>query len=328
MTLYREQLEAALRVVTVLSPTRFAWFDQASPPLPRKTLRALDAAAARAHLVSQLRQCLYLRFYSTGAPVPDAATKPRPARCPDLVDALSRANSGKGCWSTGWLVRSVEAAGVVCERDEIRLMAPAGSWRGPTGVEARVGQGVDVLTPKEQLGVSPGCYLAQSNLELAANHDARILRVYWNATAEGALLLMVHLTNLLNDQGLPFRFKVVAHPDCFTRCDAAVLYLLQDDFERAAPTLARAFAAAAREIGPAVPAFTKRLAPGVAIAEDPAEGTSFGWHRCGLVAEALIDAHERGIDALEQRVDSVRARFAEAGLSLEAPYLNAGSNDR
>jgi hypothetical protein len=328
MTPYREQVEAALRVVAILSPTRFAWFGQASPPLPRKTLRALDAAAARAHLVSELQRSLYLGFYATGTPVRDAAPKPRPARCPDLVDALSRANAGTGCWSTGWLVRSVEAAGIVCERDDLRLMARTDGWRAPAGGEARVGEVVHLLTPKEQLGVSPGCYLAQSNLELGAERDAAIVRVYWNTTAAGALMLMAHLTSLLNDQGLSFRLKVVAHPDAFTRCDAAVLYLLQNDFEAAAPALERAFAAVAGELGPAVPAFTKPLAPGVGLAEDPAQGTSFGWHRCGLVAEALVDAHRRGIDALERRLAGARAHFAAAGLSFEAPYLNAGSHDR
>ncbi len=326
MTLFCQQVEAALRVVTILSPTRFAWFDQASPPLPRKTLRALDAGAARAHLVSQLRQRLYTGFYCPGSPTPDAAPPTRPARCPDFIHALSCANSGKGGWTSGWLVRSVEGDGVVGERDEIRFLAPAGSWRESSGGAVRIGATVDFLTPKEQLGVSPGHYLARSDVELGTNDD--LVRVYWNTTAAGALLLMASLTHAMNDLGLCFRFKVIGDPDGFTRCDSAVLYLRQDDFERAAPALARAYAAAAREIEPAVPAFAKRLASGVGLAEDPTETMSFGWNRCGLVAEAIIDAHERGIDALARRVDRVRERFAEAGLNLEAPYLNPGASDR
>jgi hypothetical protein len=326
MTLYRAQVEAALRVVTVLSPTRFAWFDQPSPALPRKTLRALDAESARAHLVSQLRQRLYTGFYTRGAPTPDAASSTRAARCPDFVHALSCANSGKGCWTAGWQVQSVEGNSVVGERDEIRLFAPAGSWRESSGGAVRVGATVDFRMPKEQLGISPGHYLARSDVELGTSGD--LVRVYWNTTAAGALLLMANLTNTLNDLGLCFSFKVIGHPDCFTRCDSAVLYLLQDDFDRAAPALALAHAVAAREIEPAVPAFTKRLAPGVALAEDPTHAISFGWHRCGLVAEGIVDAHELGIDALERRVDRVRDRFAEAGLGLDAPYLNPSTHDR
>src|SRR5688572_1224534 len=236
MTLYRKQVEAALRVVTILSPTRFAWFDQASPPLPRKTLRALDADSARAHLVSQLRQRLYTGFYATGSPTPDAPSA-RPARYPDFVHALSRANSGKGGWNAGWLVRSVEEDGVVAERDEIELRAPAGSWRECSGGAVRVGATVDFLMPKEQLGISPGHYLARSDVELDTSCDPRLVRVYWNTTAAGAVMLMANLTHSMNDLGLFFRFKVVGHPDCFNRCDSAVLYLRGDDFERSLPAI-------------------------------------------------------------------------------------------
>jgi len=140
--------------------------------------------------------------------------------------------------------------------------------------------------------------------------------------------LMAGLTGALNDRGLAFRLKVIAHPDCFTRRDAAVLYLRGDDFDTAAPALADVRGAVAGEIGAAVPAFTKPLAPGVAVAENPTEGMSFGWHRCGLLAEAIIEGHERRLRTIERRIDRVAERFAEAGLSLDAPYLNPGATDR
>jgi hypothetical protein len=184
------------------------------------------------------------------------------------------------------------------------------------------------LTPKEQLGFSPGFYLAQSDVELDLSDAADLLRVYWHATPRGALLLMESLTRSLNGLGLAFRFKVVAHPDGYGRCDAAVLYLERQEFERAAPELVRVLGWAASELEPPVPAFTRRLAPGVAIAEDPGSAESFGWHRCGLLAEAVVAAHEQGVDDLAGRVGQVRRVFAEAGVSLEAPYLNAGSADR
>jgi hypothetical protein len=328
MTNYEEQVEAALRAVTILSRTRFCWFDQASPPLPRKTLRALDSDAARAYLLAGIRQALYLGFYAAGAPVPDAAPPARLARSPGFIQKLSTANAGRGCWTGGWLVRSLEDDGVVGEREELRVWAPAGSWRGPVGARVRIGATIEFLEPKGELGASPGFYRAQGDVHLLADRASKLARVYFNTTAAGAVLLMANLTSALNELELPFRFKVVDHPDCFTRCDAAVLYLEQDDFERAAPALARAVTAAAGEIGARVPAFTKRLGPGVAVAEDPTEDMSFGWHRSTLVAEGILDAHERGVVELGRRVDCVRKRFAGAGLSLDAPYLNEGSCDR
>jgi len=329
MTPYRAQVEAVMGAVSILSATRFAWFGCASPALPRRTARALAAEAARTHLVSQLRQRLYLGFYAAGAPVAQAAPPARPARCPDFVGALSAANSSQGCWSSGWVVTSIEDDGAVSgERDGLRLLAPDGTWRGNPGAPVHLGSTVDFLMPKEQLGISPGFYLAHGSLELDPRHESGIVRVYWNTSPAAAVTLMASLTGALNDRGLAFRLKVIAHPDCFTRRDAAVLYLRADDFDTAAPALARARALAAGEIGAAVPAFTKPLAPGVALAENPSEGTSFGWHRCGLLAEAIIDGHERRLRTVERRIDHVAECFADAGLSLDAPYLNPGATDR
>jgi hypothetical protein len=330
---YRAQVAAAMNAVSILSATRFVWFGCASPALPRKMARALTANAARTHLVSQLRQTLYLGFYAAGAPVADATPPARPARCPDFVGALSAANSSQGSWSPGWVVTSIEDDGAVSgERDGLRLLAPAGAWRANEGALVHVGSSVDFLMPKEQLGISPGFYLAHGSLLLDARPESRIVRVYWNTNAAAAVKLMASLTSALNDQSIAFRLKVIAHPDCFSRRDAAVLYLRGDDFETAAPALARARARAvaviAGDISAAVPAFTKQLAPGVGLAESPTDGKSFGWHRCGLLAEAIVDGHERRLSTVERRVDHVAERFAEAGLSLDAPYLNPGSTDR
>ena len=154
------------------------------------------------------------------------------------------------------------------------------------------------------------------------------MRVYWNTNADGAVKLLAGLTAALNDRGLAFRLKVIAHPDAFTRRDAAVLYLRGDDFDTASPALAHVQHAVASELGAAVPAFTKPLARGVAVAENPTGGMSFGWHRCGLLAEAIIEGHERRLGTIERRIDRVAERFAEAGLSLDAPYLNPGATDR
>jgi hypothetical protein len=329
MTPYRAQMEAVMGAVSVLSATRFAWFGSASPALPRKTVLALTAEAARTHLVAQLRQVLYLGFYAVGAPVADATPPARPARCPDFVQALSAANSSHGHWSWGWTVTSIEEDGAVsAELDGLRLLAPGGAWRGSERSPIHVGSTVELLMPKEQLGISPGFYLAHGNVDLDPGSERRIVRVYWNTNAAGAVKLMASLTDGLNARGLAFQLKVMAHPDCFTRRDAAVLYLRGDDFDAAAPALARARAVAAGQIGAAVPAFTKPVAPGVAVAENPSEGTSFGWHRCGLLAEAIVDGHERRLGTIERRVDVVGERFAEAGLSLDTPYLNPGATDR
>jgi hypothetical protein len=39
------------------------------------------------------------------------------------------------------------------------------------------------------------------------------------------------------------------------------------------------------------------------------------------VAEAIVLAHERGLTRLDERLEVVAARFAEAGVLIDAPYL-------
>ena len=76
----------------------------------------------------------------------------------------------------------------------------------------------------------------------------------------------------------------------------------------------------------AMPVFAKPLVDGVAIGEHrSSHGGSFGTSRCQLVAEAIVDAHERRARSLDARLDAVARRFADRGLNLEVPYLVPGS---
>jgi hypothetical protein len=83
--------------------------------------------------------------------------------------------------------------------------------------------------------------------------------------------------------------------------------------------------AVAAGLRPTTPMFTKRVARGLAVAEDPGDGRSFGQHRCQLVAEGLVHAHEAGKTALADLTDAIAARFADEGLLVTRPWLNAGS---
>jgi len=174
----------------------------------------------------------------------------------------------------------------------------------------------------------PGWYYARSDVEHAPQ-GRPVARVYWNVGRAGAGLLMRAVTSELNAARAPFHLKVVDDPLGFARADSAVLYVERAAWETAAPAIERAHAQVAPYLRAPVPPIAKRLARGVAAADDPPEAAesregpteSFGTSRCRLVAEGVWDA--QGGDA----VSAVRARFARAGISLDAPYLNAGSHD-
>jgi hypothetical protein len=143
-----------------------------------------------------------------------------------------------------------------------------------------------------------------------------VVRVYWHVTAAGAPALVGKLTTCLRAAAVPYRLKVAQHPLRFDRADAAVLYLQAPDFLPLHERFASIAATHALDLRSRVPALTLALAAGVGLAEDPS-GESFGEHRCGLIAEALVTAHET---RARDRLAHVIRRFEEAGVDADAPY--------
>jgi hypothetical protein len=77
--------------------------------------------------------------------------------------------------------------------------------------------------------------------------------------------------------------------------------------------------------GPAVPAFTRVVAPGIALADDPDDGTDFGRHRCRAVATGLVAAAPGALPA-GRRAAVLRA-LADARLDPAALHLNPGNTE-
>lgn len=327
MTAYRDQVAAALSAVIIRGPTRYAWLGQASRGLDAGLDAELGDAVREAYLVSSLAAELYCSFYCQGHPVPARWGEPQPfAPHPSLAAALSDANMGTGSWEGGWTVEGLEGPNAVVATSRLRVRAPAESCHAPAGL--RPGAAVSVRVPKEHVWLSPGFYTALSDAPLDARLERGVVRAYWNVTHSGAPALMGALTARLNAMEVPFRLKIADHPARLDRCDAAVLYLPGERFDAARSTLLEVAAAVTEHLRPPIPAFTLPLAPGVGLAEHDGGAESFGSHRCRLLAEAIVRAHERSIGTLDDRVAVVADRFAEAGVAVDAPYREPTLSDR
>jgi hypothetical protein len=305
---YRRQVRSALAAVEIRGPAQYAWLGRRSRRLGPAVIADMGPVELRRYLVQSLRDELYFSFYCHGQPVPARWGEPQPVG-PDpwLLDAMSRANAGRGGREGGWTVDRVSDGHAVVSRDGLRVRVPRGADMSP-------GAAVSLPMPKELPAFSPGYWTALGD---AAAGDSRSgdVRVYWHVTAAGAPALVGALTTRLNDEAVPFRLKVADHPFRLDRCDAAVLYLEATDFTRVRARLGELAAALAPHLRPRIPAFTLALAPGVGLAEDD-DGESFGVRRCALLADGIVRAHEQELDGL----DAVVARFAEAGVAIEAPY--------
>ncbi|MDX1999123.1 MAG: lanthionine synthetase LanC family protein [Thermoanaerobaculia bacterium] len=303
--------DGAVRVAG--EPVRPEDFDPASRGLPLGVPGAdprLGALAAR----------LYDRFYCRdGAPLPSF----EPGDVAGFTAALSAARGGSDRWEPGWTVASVSANGqVVATKHGRTVELWPGQYLLPRGGgPPQPGLALTAYFPKESATYQPGFFFTWSTEPPDRDEPGTLLRLYWHVSAAGAPELLARLTERLDRFQVPFRFKTLAVPGAYGRLDAAVLFVARRFFPVVASVAAELHGQVAGFLGQAVPLFTKPLAPGLGLAEDPGHGESFGTHRCRLVAEALL-RQPHG-----DRRATVAAWFGAYGLDLARPWLNPGSVD-
>ncbi|WP_147332773.1 T3SS effector HopA1 family protein [Archangium gephyra] len=317
--------------VELHSPTRYAFRGElrevpAAPTLPPGV--AWPGAAGDSAEGSALRQTLEMELYTRGYVRPSGTPVPAdPMVQRDHGAALSAANNGRGTWESGWRIQGTDEDGMVgVIKDGITFwMAPAG-LRTASG-RIRPGDWCRVWVAKELRNLMPGFYFAIGNGDERDRRDAPepLVRFYWHLTAEGAAAYMAEATSRLNALNVPFRTKVLSDPGAYVRSDAGVLYLERRLYPRVREVVLELHRAVASRLRPEVPMFTRALAPGLGLAEDPRGGMSFGQSRCRLVARGLWSGFTRGRTDREGRLAAVAEAFHEAGVDPAVPYLETGS---
>src|SRR5262249_47384794 len=152
--------------------------------------------------------------------------------------------------------------------------------------------------------VSPGFYVAIGDKSSSERAERHLVRLYLSLGPDRAVWFVSRVTQALNPR-VPFRLKVINHPDRFDRRDAVILYVHRKDYDEAGELIEALYPQLGIGADAPVPALTKRLLPGVGLAHEPVDGGSYGFHRCGLVADGLIHAYERSVKSLGDRVDAV-----------------------
>jgi hypothetical protein len=327
---YREAVSEALAATVVHSGTAFSWLGDLVQELIPSVERAMPVAAAREYLRFKLQATLYNNFSCPGRPVAFDGHRPVGSRpeATAFVERLARANRGRGCRERVTVVRLDAArpeSSVVVRYHGLLAWAPMRGVEHAAGDELRPGTQVTVLLPKELVRLFPGFYMALGDEGLPL--DRPLVRVYWNLHSDAGPRLVEAITTALNRAGVPFRLKVVSDPRQYDRCDAGVLYLLRRDYKAVADQVKRVYVDLQGHLEPRTPAFTRALAPGLGLAEDPGGGESFGMHRCLVLAEGLIRACEANAGSLESRMAVVESCFRDSGVSLDKPYLSHGSQD-
>ena len=326
---------------TIRSATSFSWFGDLSPSLSAGARRAMTGVDDARVLVlpapdAPLRRLLLQRVL----PRPAGQQRNMLRRTPTtpFIEALSAANTGTGAREGGWSV--VNVAGT---------WSPWRAMGCASAVEAR-GHSTQTRRTSRHL-VSSGRFgsprSCSSCLPASTSHWAT--RAWPSNRGEGwfgsigtcaprtAPTLIKLATQLLNDDQIPFRLKVVNDPAHYDRCDAGVLYVQRADYEQVLHAVRRMLVELGARLKNSTPVFTKALAPGLGLAEQPSvPGDSFGMDRCRLLAEAIVRIHERAVAAGNRSAGGHRGgarrerhqlgdALSESGLTRRVSLLMAAS---
>ncbi|MGI2033226.1 T3SS effector HopA1 family protein [Rhizobium panacihumi] len=303
LTRYRiDGLERDLEKIRTIDPSKKGALGTSGDETPEQLLRKV------------LTTDIYTQLYNRAAP---KTPQLEAGIISDFVHHLSQANRGQGAWQEGWQALGEDpATGEVVVRHEDVLF-----WAAPQSVRfAADGRNCWVRAGKDHKFLNAHFYMALGDtcIEDIGAEPGPLLRFFWHLGAEVAIDYMAAVTEKLNRAGIYFRTKVLSSPHSYDRSDAGVLYIHAAQLEQALPLVLAVHDAIGSRLSSAVPLFTRQIAPGLAFAEDPGNGDSFGISRSMLMADILI---ARAFGSVASEPDSlVAAAFRQAGLSPRHPH--------
>lgn len=257
----------------------------------------------------------------------------------NFYQQLHENNHGIGNYDADWEVLRIEPDGTMAVmKNNLTLYVEPECYlksdRSPTP-----GDLIGIWMPKNRL--QNGCYIAIGNCNQQHPshshnhhinyHSKKIAKIYFNITPSGAIALMNILTKRLNDASIPFSFEVLYNPISYRRYDTATLQFNCEDYRAIHKILEPTYLETEIYFQPQIPLFTKYLAPGLSLAEEPNQKfspeESFGMNRCQIIANALLEAWQKGKNAIEERIQIIQQHFASELIDLHYPYLNPSSHD-
>jgi hypothetical protein len=276
----------------------------------------------------ELAGVLYGEWYLGSSVVDEVVDPPDPVDL-NLPDVLRRSHVDAGRWERGWTVEGVSSRGrvAVTRNGRRRILA-----RVDVLAEARVclpprpGDAARVAARRDDLDETGAFWLTYCGDWDESELPTGLVRVYWHVRRRATPDLVRVLTATLAGTGVSYALKVAVEDREVERPDRAVLYLAGEDVGVAAPLIREAHEELTAALLAPVPRLTLPLGNGLAFAEDPETGESFGQHRCRLVADALTAVRGDAGATAEERAARVLDSLSAAGVDPARPYLRPGSN--
>jgi hypothetical protein len=247
-----------------------------------------------------------------------------------LIDAMSAANSTRERWEHGWKIEQVLHHGQISAyKGSLRRTLWPGQFLSKDGPAAmpRPQAEISIFYARESRSLQNGFYYAFGEIAEEEVNGFGLVRLYWNIKFDGAARLVGHTTSRFNRFHIPFRLKCATARSQFERTDVAVIYLAKRFFGIAAAVIPEVHSEVSDFLEDEVPLFSKKLAKGLGVAEDPGTGESFGQSRCQRLAQAVWNCYIKGQQSTEGRFREFHQLLTANGINTKYPHLNAGSSD-
>lgn len=318
--------EAALRTIArrvQVDSERSIVVDGVVRGLAPRAFSPHDVAAQTRHLGVWLYTAVYVTGNPEGAsPALDAAAT-RPI-APATIEAVRRANPTRTYWSPQWIVESIGTDGSVTARRRLsRRTFRAGGFVAydRPGASVDVGARIAVLWTKESTVSQAGYYHCFGETPPDSWESSLVGRFYFHVDEKTAPAVVGVVAGVLNRFCVPFQMKCNLRLDRLARTDGVVLYVASRRCAAVTRMLGDRAAELRDLVTDPVPLFALRLDRGVAYADDPANGESFGQDRCAVIARGLVQAWLAGRTDSDARFETIREEWLRAGLSMDHPYL-------
>lgn len=280
------------------------------------------STGAEEHLPARLAAALYSRWFAGWWPT--AGTAQICAGTAEVVARLRAAHAATERFEDGWAARAVRPFGLVlAARNGQERFLQSGDYvnRSRPGVPVRIGDALGV-TLRHDAGVpQDGWWLTWASAGPAPNHG--MLRLYWNCGLHAVAPLVRAITTALENRGVAYTLKCPSSAALFGRCDGVVLYLGHQAWRDARGALRQVHEDVADQLRTRTPPLTLRLGRGVALAEDPGNGSSFGQTRARAVADGVLAVLAARLLDSRQVIDTLADRLEAHGIRPAWPYLKA-----
>lgn len=284
----------------------------------RRLVGVVEAGRSEPGVDARVEEWLYERWYAVPHPMPT-----RPPIVPGRESLLTVLRAAGGCairFEADWVALGTNPQGhcVAGRAETVRVAAPGDYVNLARGaVPVAPGDRVAVLDRRDWVDEPTGFWGLRS---AAGEPSPPLVRLYLSVAHDRIGTVIRRLAAALGSVDARWSLKCPVAAEQFDRVDSLVVYVSAGAWtERRAKILA-SVCDLAPELRPAIPPLTLPLARGVAFAESPPAGRSFGLDRCHALAPGVREMLSRPAVPAARGLALLEASLVAAGVALDRPW--------